>query len=92
MKKPEFRSKKMRVQTAGEVRYNGIPNAPDIMEFAKCIVRNVHELDKVLERLHLMDHVDLTALLRVSQQDPYIASLIIDYFERTCNPKANNPR
>lgn len=50
MKKPEFRSKKMRVQTAGEVRYNGIPNAPDIMEFAKCIVRNVHELDKVLER------------------------------------------
>ena len=50
MKKPEFRSKKMRVQTDGEVRYNGIPNVPDIMAFAKCIVRNVHELDKVLER------------------------------------------
>ena len=49
-KRSESRSKKMRIQTDGEVRYNGVSDIPDVMEYTKRIVRNVHELDKVLER------------------------------------------
>lgn len=43
-------------------------------------------------RLHLMERIDTKALLRVSQQDPYIADKVIDFFERNYNVKATNPR
>lgn len=45
-----FRSKKVHVQSPRELRYNGIPNYPEVHDFAWCLVRNLHELDKVLER------------------------------------------
>ena len=43
-------SKKVHVQSPRELRYNGIPNYPEVHDFAWCLVRNLHELDKVLER------------------------------------------
>lgn len=43
-------------------------------------------------RLHLMERIDTKALLRVSQQDPYIVDEIIQFFEKHYNVKATNPR
>lgn len=45
-----IQSKKVHVQSPRELRYNGIPNYPEVHDFAWCLVRNLHELDKVLER------------------------------------------
>lgn len=43
-------------------------------------------------RLHLMERIDTKALLRVSQQDPYLVDKIINFFERNYNVNATNPR
>lgn len=43
-------SKKVHVQSPRELRYHGIPNYPEVNDYAWCLVRNLHELDKALER------------------------------------------
>lgn len=45
-----FRCKKVHVQSPSELVYKGIPRDREVYKFAWCLVRNVHELDKALER------------------------------------------
>lgn len=45
-----FRCKKVHVQSPRELRYYGVPDYPEVHDFAWCLVRNLHELDKALER------------------------------------------
>lgn len=40
----------------------------------------------------MIEYLDFSAMLKVSQQDPEIADRIIEDYSRTCKPDVKNPR